>query len=92
MNLAYLAPIIPATLLSLCYMQTALILLAPTLTVSFPPLSTASSLHPTLPINLSSLRSAALAHSTHYLIPPDPTSYLLTAAHHTISMEGFMKH
>ena len=96
MNLAYLAPTIPATLLSLCYMQTCGAHYCPdpnspnthclisSSATGF--LLNRSTITPNnlLPIDLPSLRSAALAHPTQYYTPPGPASYLLTSVPHTI--------
>ena len=97
MNLAYLAPTIPATLLSLCYMQTCGAHYCPDPTNPNTHCLISSSangflLHRSaitsnnlLPIDLPSLRSAALAHPTQYYSPPDPSSYLLTSVPHNIT-------
>ena len=97
MNLAYLAPTIPATLLSLCYMQTCGAHYCPDPTSpnthclisssanGFLLNRSAITSNNLLPIDLPSLRSAALAHPTQYYSSPHPSSYLLTSVPHNIT-------
>jgi hypothetical protein len=96
MNLAYLAPTIPATLLSLCYMQTCGAHYCPdpaspnthclisSSVNGFLLNRSAITSNNLLPIDLPSLRSAALVYPTQYFNPLNPSSYLLTSVPPTI--------
>jgi hypothetical protein len=92
MNAAFLAPTIPTTLLSLCYMQKCVAHYCPdparshthsiisSSATGFPLNNVAINSNNLLPVNFTHLRTAALNHPNHYQPPNTPTSYLLTSS------------